>query len=432
MAEKIINTRIQLKYDGLSNWTTNNPTLKAGEMAIVYLGSSHTETTPDNGTHPIMFKVGPGAFNSLPWASALAADVYAWAKCSHVELDGQVIKFHNNDKANPVHSIDLSNFVLHSELTTALANYYTKNDVDTLVSGKLHTESEIKGYAAAEINRLIGAADDEGGETIQKIGDLVDYVEKNAGSIAQLVTDVGTANTNASNAVTTANNAASTANSASTVAGEAKELAQDAMDAASDAKTGAAASASAAAKSATDAATAKTGAETAKNAAVTAQGKAELARDEADLASQGALTAKNAAVTAQGKAEDAQEAAEGHAADALASKDAAASSATTASEKASDAAQSAADALTAKNGAVDAKTAAEAARDAAVNSNTSATAIANQAKSTADAAKSASDAATAAVAGLHGVATSGSIYDVEESMGTYLVFYCGNASTLID
>lgn len=78
--EKIINTRIQLKYDSFSNWTTNNPTLKTGELAIAYLGNSHTTTSPDNGTHPVLFKVGPGAFNSLPWASALAADVYEWAK----------------------------------------------------------------------------------------------------------------------------------------------------------------------------------------------------------------------------------------------------------------------------------------------------------------------------------------------------------------
>lgn len=78
--EKILNTRIQLKYDSFSNWSTKNPTLKQGELAIAYLASSHTTTTPDNGIHPVLFKVGPGQFNSLPWASALAADVYAWAK----------------------------------------------------------------------------------------------------------------------------------------------------------------------------------------------------------------------------------------------------------------------------------------------------------------------------------------------------------------
>lgn len=42
--------------------------------------------------------------------------------------------------------------------------------------------------AAEEINRLIKASDDEGGETIENIGNLVDYVEKNAGEIAALIT----------------------------------------------------------------------------------------------------------------------------------------------------------------------------------------------------------------------------------------------------
>ena len=61
--EKILNTRIQLKYDSYSNWSTINPTLKAGEVAIAYLAASQTTATPDNGTHPVMFKVGPGNFN---------------------------------------------------------------------------------------------------------------------------------------------------------------------------------------------------------------------------------------------------------------------------------------------------------------------------------------------------------------------------------
>ena len=86
--EKILNTRIQLKYDSFANWSKNNPTLKSGEVAIAYLGNTvdTTEVTPNNNTHPVMFKVGPGEFNSLPWASALAADVYSWAKKSEADF----------------------------------------------------------------------------------------------------------------------------------------------------------------------------------------------------------------------------------------------------------------------------------------------------------------------------------------------------------
>ena len=80
MAEKILKTRIRLKYDEYADWTSNNPVLGPGEVAVTVIptGASVEQTTPP----AIMFKVGDGTknFNALPWASALAADVYAWAK----------------------------------------------------------------------------------------------------------------------------------------------------------------------------------------------------------------------------------------------------------------------------------------------------------------------------------------------------------------
>ena len=103
MAEKILNTRIQLKYDTIGNWTdkANEKVLKAGEVAVVEVPSS---TTTDQYGHVItteptlLFKVGGAKytaedaaagkgtagelkkFKDLPWTSALAADVHAWAK----------------------------------------------------------------------------------------------------------------------------------------------------------------------------------------------------------------------------------------------------------------------------------------------------------------------------------------------------------------
>lgn len=87
--EKKINTRIQLKYSTLAEWSDlsaegkgGNLVLKSGEVGIVAIpkNSTHLQTTPP----AIMFKVGDGAtaFKDLPWASALAADVYTWAKKS--------------------------------------------------------------------------------------------------------------------------------------------------------------------------------------------------------------------------------------------------------------------------------------------------------------------------------------------------------------
>ena len=77
----IVKTRIQLRCDTLANWTTNNPVLKAGETAIVTIPAANPA---DKQLPPAMFKVGDGTskFNELEWASALAADVYNWAKAS--------------------------------------------------------------------------------------------------------------------------------------------------------------------------------------------------------------------------------------------------------------------------------------------------------------------------------------------------------------
>ena len=94
MTEKIINTRIQLKYDTWDNWQKTdvankggNLVLKQGEMAVTAIVSGKSNfTTPPT----IMFKVGDGEhkFSELPWASGLAADVYPWAKSSTAPVIG--------------------------------------------------------------------------------------------------------------------------------------------------------------------------------------------------------------------------------------------------------------------------------------------------------------------------------------------------------
>lgn len=93
MATKTLNTRIQLKYDTLANWQSEAEAgkgallvLKKGELGIVEVptGSTAEQTTPP----AILFKVGDGVkkFKELPWTSALAADVYAWAKKSNPDV----------------------------------------------------------------------------------------------------------------------------------------------------------------------------------------------------------------------------------------------------------------------------------------------------------------------------------------------------------
>ena len=81
--EKILNTRIQLKYDSYEKWNSSSVVLKAGEIAIAHFGPANKDgSTHTSGQHPVLIKVGDNAhtFAQLPWLSALAADVYAWAK----------------------------------------------------------------------------------------------------------------------------------------------------------------------------------------------------------------------------------------------------------------------------------------------------------------------------------------------------------------
>ena len=82
----VINTRIQLKYDTLSNWNTSTFKPLKGEVCIAKVDV----TQPENSLlQPIMFKVGDGdhTFAELGWTSAKAADVYAWAKAAELPVD---------------------------------------------------------------------------------------------------------------------------------------------------------------------------------------------------------------------------------------------------------------------------------------------------------------------------------------------------------
>lgn len=83
MATKL-NTRILLRYDSYENWVKDTATvLLEGEVAICTVPAGYTKSdsgvTVQNPPKTLM-KVGPGAFKDLPWLSAVAADVYEWAK----------------------------------------------------------------------------------------------------------------------------------------------------------------------------------------------------------------------------------------------------------------------------------------------------------------------------------------------------------------
>jgi glycerol-3-phosphate responsive antiterminator len=92
---KNLNTRIALKYDSYENWVYHNPILLKGEIAITKLPIDKDKpnigepnaagSTPAIQNAPnIVIKVGDGTnhYNDLKFVSAVAADIYSWAKAA--------------------------------------------------------------------------------------------------------------------------------------------------------------------------------------------------------------------------------------------------------------------------------------------------------------------------------------------------------------
>lgn len=87
MANKILNTRLQLRYDSITNWNTKtNSVPLRGEVCIVDSGT----ISPD--IDAVLLKVGDGVktFGELDWVSAKAADVHSWAKKSWEEFIAEI------------------------------------------------------------------------------------------------------------------------------------------------------------------------------------------------------------------------------------------------------------------------------------------------------------------------------------------------------
>lgn len=82
MAEKILNTRILLKYDTYEAWLSNNPILKKGEVAIATIPSNQDGVVNAPST---LIKIGDGTsdYKTLKFLSGLAADVHGWAKAEN-------------------------------------------------------------------------------------------------------------------------------------------------------------------------------------------------------------------------------------------------------------------------------------------------------------------------------------------------------------
>lgn len=207
MAEKIVNTRIQLKYDTYANWTENNPVLKSGEMAITVVPAS---TGAVQQEPCVLMKVGDGtnAYNDLQFVSGRAADIYSWAKASSkptytaAEISGlgdyisgqiqdtntqyQIVMDDSND-----HVLKLQSHEKGVEEWTDVASITLPDDSynDTALTGRVSALETLVGSTAVatQISTAVSAALEDAKEyTDGKITDIEADVSANTAAIATL------------------------------------------------------------------------------------------------------------------------------------------------------------------------------------------------------------------------------------------------------
>ena len=158
MAEttKTLKTRIQLKYDTLANWNAVASTFvpNKGEVCFVEIptGDATATTAPT-----VLFKVGDGTttWGALKWGSALAADVYAWAKAANKpsytasEVGVNETAFPGLKKTGTITGIKMNGV---SKGTSGVVDLGT---VITDVDGKQDKAVSITGIAATTVNEAL-------------------------------------------------------------------------------------------------------------------------------------------------------------------------------------------------------------------------------------------------------------------------------------
>ena len=204
MAEKTLNTRILLKYDSYANWTKNNPVLKAGEMAIATVANIEANKATGFQNLPnVVLKVGDGTsnYNDLKFVSALAADVYEWAKAAskpeygYKEITGleaelaRVSAAADTDTHYNLVATDAANYKFELRSKEKNADEWTKVadlDLSGIVSRVKAledkfvgmTEATVVAHVAAEIAKL-----DNDGETAGQ-GEIISAVSEADGVIS--------------------------------------------------------------------------------------------------------------------------------------------------------------------------------------------------------------------------------------------------------
>ena len=143
MADNVLNARIKLKYDTLQHWTDVEGTFTplAGEVILYYIPA---QDTGHGMTRPcVAMKVGDGstALGRLNWTQAQAGDVYSWAKKEHgvaTDITSTILKNNiGNSSASANETANVQEVLTY--LTQVVGTLTGGEGADESVEGKILT-----------------------------------------------------------------------------------------------------------------------------------------------------------------------------------------------------------------------------------------------------------------------------------------------------
>ena len=198
--QKTLITRISLKYDTYSNWTTNNPVLLKGEAAIATIASGDTQEVNSITAPQVLVKIGDGTsnYNALPFISAKAADVYSWAKAAtKPEYNaGEIVGIEDYVKGiNTTYTFteDAGKLVITPSegdaVTIDFTDNYAAKEHNHTVSEITDFDASVKTYDYATKTEAKGYADAKD-EAIQAAQDAADAAQDDVDALAELVGDL--------------------------------------------------------------------------------------------------------------------------------------------------------------------------------------------------------------------------------------------------
>ena len=192
---KRLNTRILLKYDTYENWSTNNPNLLKGEMAIAVIDVSDNTQTHSGQTVPqLLVKVGnglegdAGKYNSLPFVSGLAADVHSWAKAASKPTYA-INEINGAKEYRTVQGTDEYTWILQARRAQSSDTWETVSTIDLAkISARIKAVEDRMTTAEGDIDKLEGTVGDSTKGLVKDVADLKAAVGE-GGSVADAITN---------------------------------------------------------------------------------------------------------------------------------------------------------------------------------------------------------------------------------------------------